>query len=406
MTNIGERIGIVQDSERKCFENLLTTGAVSPAAIGGAGASRLPRSGSGAGSRGKYRATGKTPSVASSGPDSGGFRGAVVHTSEEVRNSAGCCDSHHEQNYNPLIKRCRAKFVSRALAVALAELRGPLEKAYRRSVYCSEAIEQADGVLRTHYCGYRWCLICSRIRTARALDAYGPVVGSWEAPFLVTLTVRNCIGEELPGTMAAMVAAFARCRDSMRKAGVEVRAIRKLECTYNARENTYHPHFHVLIDGRFAADDLRRRWLRQHPDTANDRGQDVRPCDAGGMKEIFKYFTKITAKATTKTGRRVMPLAALDTIFRAMRGRRVWQPVGFRLPKEVIEAIEGEMVEVTGTPAFKREGERVLWAWEPLVADWIDHATGDTLSGYEPGEKFRRFVGSIEADLVPVCSDA
>lgn len=295
-----------------------------------------------------------------------------------------------------LQKRSRAKLLSRALATGLAELRSPLEKSYRNTVYCSECIAQEGGVMTTRYCGNRWCLVCSRVRTARAINAYMPVLGAWAAPYMVTLTVPNCDGPALESMIAAMLKGFTSCKRSMKRAGYVVRAVRKLECTYNPRREDYHPHFHVLVDGREVAEELRRLWLRYWKGAAVLDAQDVRPCDGnGGMLELFKYFTKLLTPGKGKRG--VAPLLALDTIFRAMRGRRVWQPVGFTLSAEEEEAIEGERLEVTGTAAFKRSAERVLWDWCQDVADWIDRESGETLSEYEPTQGYRELVASIGA---------
>lgn len=296
-------------------------------------------------------------------------------------------------------RRGRAKLLTRALSASLASLRTPLERSYRNSVYCCDTISQADGILHTHYCGNRWCLVCSRIRTARAINAYLPVIETWDAPHMVTLTVRNCTGDELRTTIRGMLETFTSCKRAIRRTGgVPFRAVRKLECTYSLERRDYHPHLHVIVEGREAAEMLRALWLRRLPAVAESGGQDVRPCDTTALLELFKYFTKLTTKVGRKGARRVAPLAALDTIFQAMKGRRVWQPVGFTLPKEIEEAIEGEEIEVAGTRAFKREVERVYWQWVQEVADWIDQETGEALAEYTPGEGYVQFVESIGRD--------
>jgi hypothetical protein len=225
------------------------------------------------------------------------------------------------------------------------------------------------------------------------MNVYTPILDTWSARYLVTLTVPNCSGEDLRETFGRMGHCFTLCKRAMKRAGFALLAMRKLECTYNTRRRDYHPHYHVIVDGEAEARELRRLWLHYWPGSAAE-AQDVRACDGGSLAEVFKYFTKLVAPgAGGKRG--VMPLEALDTIFRAMRGRRVWQPVGFRLSKEEAESIEGEVIEVTGTQAFKRTDERVLWDWCHDAADWIDRETGESLSEYEPGTRFRAFVESI-----------
>lgn len=335
-----------------------------------------------------------------------------------MASSGGCCGGSGtagldtlalpDQTQRVFQKRGRAKFVSLPLAVALAELHSPLEKSYRNTIYCASCIKQENGVLSSKYCGNRWCMVCSRIRTARAMNAYLPVLSSWSDPYLVTLTVPNCSGEELPAVLALMQEKFTSCKRAIvRTHGREFMAVRKLECTYNNRRRDFHPHYHVIVEGREQAELLRGLWLRRWRGAADAKAQDVRKCDENALSELFKYFTKLTTRTGAKGGGRgFVPVAALDLIFRAMRHKRVWQPVGFRLPKEVEESIEGETIEVDGTIAFKRTSEVIYWEWFQELNDWVDRESGETLSDYEPGERYRAFVGSIEAERVAVVSDA
>lgn len=296
-----------------------------------------------------------------------------------------------------LQKRARAKLLSRALSARLARLGSSLEKSYWNTYHCASVIVQEGGKLETRYCGNRWCLVCSRVRTARAIGAYMPILSGWGDPHLVTLTVRNCSAEELSATIDAMMKAFTSCKRSMvRTHGFEVMAVRKLECTYNTGRNDYHPHFHILINGRQQAELLRELWLSRFPTRAEASGQDVRPANDGALLELFKYFCKLMTRTGKKGERGMIPATALDTIFQAMRGRRVWQPCGFRLAKEDEQAIEGESLEVSGTAAWKRLDERVYWQWDQEVSDWIDTETGETLSEYEPGAGYRSLVASID----------
>jgi hypothetical protein len=201
---------------------------------------------------------------------------------------------------------------------------------------------------------------------------------------------------------------FSSCKLAIRRTWeLEFKALRKLECTYNARRGDYHPHYHVLVQGREAAEMLRMLWLRRWKG-ATAAAQDVREVDGNGIREIFKYFTKLTTPAVGGKGRRYMSPAVLDTIFQALRGRRVWQPVGFTLPKELADSIEGEELEVSGTQAFKRKEDDVYWEWDQGLNDWLDRGTGELLSEYEPGERFRAFVASIgqEGGAVEMIDDS
>ena len=63
----------------------------------------------------------------------------------------------------------------------------------------------------------------------------------------LTLTVKNCYGEDLRDTLDLMTKAF----NGMTRRKAFKQAIkgyfRSLEITYNKKDNTYHPHFHMIL---------------------------------------------------------------------------------------------------------------------------------------------------------------
>ena len=295
-----------------------------------------------------------------------------------------------------LQKRARTKSFSLPLATALTDLRSPLEKSYRSTIYCNRSITQVDGRMVSKYCGQRWCLTCNRIRTARAVESYGETIRSWDDPHFVTLTIRNCSADDLPATFDLLLSTFTKAKRSItRTHGLPLVALRKMECTYNGTD--YHPHLHIIVDGAAQAELLRSLWLKRLPGQSDTKGQDVRPCDDRGHNELFKYFTKLTTKTHGKGGRSVIGVDHLDVIFRAMKGRRVYQSVGFTLPTEIEEEIEGDVIEVAASTAHKRPDEEITWEWQQSVYDWVDMATGETLSDYEPSSAYVDFIRTISA---------
>jgi hypothetical protein len=185
------------------------------------------------------------------------------------------------------------------------------------------------------------------------------------------------------------------------KQGTSFQALRKLECTFNPRRQDYHPHLHLVVDGgRDVADRMVERWLSKHRASAVASAQDVRPLDQGGLTEVFKYFSKLTCPVSNDAGhtRRIVPVAPLDVIFRAMRGRRVFQPMGLSAANNEDAAVldeEDELGVLAAGSATKRLGESVLWMWEQDAADWLEMSTGEALTGYLPSEPFQSFVEGI-----------
>ena len=284
-----------------------------------------------------------------------------------------------------LRKRARAKFLGLPLVLRLAELDSPLRESYWNSFHCSNLLEQFEGEITAKYCKCRWCIVCSRIRMAKAIRDYLPVIETWDDPHFVTLTVPNVWGGELAATLERMVKrTWIAAKESLKRRKIPFKGIRKIEITYNAAAETFHPHFHVIVEGAAAAAALKGAWLKRNPKAVSS-AQDVRSCDERALTELFKYFSKLASD-----DRRVSP-EKLDVIFRAMKGRRVFQSFGFVMPK-VETTLEEEFELNQSTQAISQVERNVLWEWDQDLADWVDRQTGECLTGYEPSERDRSFV--------------
>lgn len=307
----------------------------------------------------------------------------------------------HEPKKN-LQKRARAKQFSFAIGKALYAQGGPLKRAYGRGMDCTSTIvQEADGSTRTHYCGSRWCMVCNRIRTAKAISAYLPAIEAWgDDAYFVTLTVPNCRGYEIRDTVSGMNAAFTSCKRAIKRThGLSFEAIRKLEITYNAEKDTYHPHFHIVVNGEVEARALVSLWMDRTPSAVSAAAQDVRPVKGGAVKEMFKYFTKLTTQ--DKKGRTGVNAAALNVIFTEIKGLRTYQPVGFKIRDYAMQTDlfdpDGELNTENVSKAFKRHGETVNWIWEQDYSDWVDWETGECLTEYTPTPKWTELCDSIAA---------
>lgn len=300
-------------------------------------------------------------------------------------------------------KRARAKFFSFQLAKMLYALGGPLKRQYGRSLDCtSNIVLGTDGKSRTHYCGSRWCMVCNRIRIARALAKYGPVLDAWgDDAYMVTLTIVNRPGYQLRTAIQEMQKAFTSCKRSMRRThGLELEAIRKLEVTYNRERNDYHPHYHVVVKGHAQAIALQALWHKFAPTYTNEQAQDVRKLDIGGRVEVFKYFTKLLTK-DKETGRAKPPDAhSLDVIFSSIKGLRTYQTIGFKL-KDYQDPDDEQLQTESVDTILNHYGEEASYIWVQDYADWLCYESGELLSGYEPTEAWRQFVQSIGEDEPP-----
>lgn len=298
-------------------------------------------------------------------------------------------ESAREEARETMRKRNRAKYITSGLLDELEALESPVP--YSKARHCCERVEQRDGKLTSHYCRSRWCIICNRIRAGVRINRYVPVFEEWDQDGgvqFVTLTVPNCEGEDLRATLEEMLHQLKLCRRQLRRTrGLEYKAVRSIEVTYNSNNGTFHPHFHIAVCSRSAAIALRDEWLKRW-DEASRAAQDVTAWDGdtGSLKELVKYPTKLM---TTAEGEEQPDPEALDTIFRALKGKHLFEPVGFQVadyhedldPSVDLDEFEDQEAVIA---AFHRPRENVVWMWDADAHDWVDRETGECLTGWDP----------------------
>ncbi len=272
-----------------------------------------------------------------------------------------------------------------------------LRAQYEKTMKCSDYIEEYENAfVSTNYCKKRFCIRCNRIRTAALIDAYLPGLEKWKDKQFVTLTRRNVKKEELKNEIRELIDIVTAIQHQAKKkflgegsptlkvCDVETRKVynisnpdykpaginglRKLEVTYNDKEDTYHPHFHFVVENREQAVYLRNSWLKRNPEHfiatqlpdgylvsdaktrlklrtlshnkiyipnpsgASQKANDIRPATENSVKELFKYFAKLVNK-TDKEGPDGQPFfeffaEQMDHIFTCLVKVRVFQPVG------------------------------------------------------------------------------
>ena len=299
---------------------------------------------------------------------------------------------NHSDLKQKLVNRARAKFVTGLIAAPLAQLASPLEKQYKLSLTCAGNLTETPGKLTAKYCNCRWCLVCSRIRTAKMVAAYLPAIEAMPEKYFVTLSRPNVPGKELAKERRHYVATYQLCNRYLReKLKLKFSFIRKLECTRNYQRGTYHPHFHVIVDSETAAYALLGEWLERNPTALLNKGNLIIKADNRSVAELFKYFTKVVSKSETgKASDYRIHLAGLDTMFVALKGARTFQAGG--LIKTVSEDVEP-------ADAMESGRERVdFWNW--TGTDWISRETAECLTGYIPSPAMQDIPNHIEGPLV------
>lgn len=150
------------------------------------------------------------------------------------------------------------KIMSLKLADIFKEL-GYRQSLIERLSSCGDVlkfIRQEDGSLRlyqAYFCKNKLCPMCNwrrsmkySFQTSRIVDE--AIKQEPKARFLfLTLTVRNVKGDDLNATLTSLTQSFDRLFRRVKVKKNLLGYLRSVEVTHNERENTYHPHIHVLL---------------------------------------------------------------------------------------------------------------------------------------------------------------
>ena len=319
-----------------------------------------------------------------------------LKTAHNLFSKHNCGKVHYTSDLSTYRKRAKAKFAQNNLMRVMAKLNSPLKEKYEETQFCSYSLIQNGNTFTAKYCKQRWCRICNRIRTGKLMNGYSDAIKAMKEPQFVTLTIPNVPGKNLRNSIKAMLSNFRKIQDLRRKNKQPlIKAIRKLECTYNPDRNDFHPHAHLIVENLQQAEELKQAWMDRNPE-ALEYLQDIRP--ATNPIELFKYFAKLTSKSSKDIkmykGKKLVMREeyhypeALDLIFQAIAGIRIIQPMGgVKMVSDEIEEIEAVEIENV-------ESDQALWQWkkigitaEKYTYDWVNIFTGECLTGYEPTEK-------------------
>lgn len=285
-----------------------------------------------------------------------------------------------------LAKRAKCKFVQVEWLKALIDLDTPLQKKYIDTLKCSSSIKQKGEKFTSRYCGNRWCLICNRIRTAKLLNSYSEVLDNLKDKQFVTLTRPNVKAEHLKEELTYFYTWWRAMMRISVKEGKNLNGVRKLEITYNHTRKDYHPHFHLIVEGKEQASYILDKWLKANP-TASPEAQDIRNCF--DYKDLFKYVTKMTTKINVggESFDYFFP-EATDNIFQAIKGVRIYQPFGSVLQDRKVDDLT-ENIEVDEALTIEgKEGDKV-YKW--VQNNWYDIATDEPLTDFLPDKELFKY---------------
>lgn len=336
-----------------------------------------------------------------------------------------------------LRKRAAAKYLTLQYLKPLIALDSSLKNSYKNSVTCCETVINSDGKLTSAYCKNRWCIICCRNKTANLINGYNPIIETFQSPYFVTLSFKNCELADLRESLAhynnfwrnfynhnqdglkplrrridkykklikdenaANAAQLQTYKEILNNLEIELkskklRGIKKIECTYNAKRNDYHPHAHILVNSKDYAEQLYTNWFKYCKDyglIVSKNAQDVKAATAGVCKELFKYCTKMATptgkiakiKKDTPTAsqsytvrkQKAYYIAAMDNIFNAMKNMQVFTAFGIN---KIVDEDKKEAV------LYNDVQNETVYRWMDGFTDWANVTQGELLSGYRPSK--------------------
>lgn len=284
------------------------------------------------------------------------------------RQKNACNDEMHtEYLRGNLGKRANNLYFSQTFKKALIKHnpKSHLLARYKKSLSCSTVLLKTEDKITSTYCGNRFCNVCNRIATGKAINKHGNVLQEMDEPYFLTLTIPNVQAQDLRDSARAMIKNFARIiktyqQKRVRNEQIPIKGYRKIEVTKQQTRKDYHPHFHVIIDTEEAAQYILKQWLEAYP-SANRAGQDIQRASPKAAKELFKYVTKLLpSKKAGQTWnnffmddeRTAQFFQEQDVIYQALNNVRTIQGFGYKHQ-------EAEEIEVN-TNASDQEAEKLV----------------------------------------------
>ena len=181
------------------------------------------------------------------------------------------------------------------------------------------------------FCGNRFCPMCAW-RKARKDALKISVIMKWleteydKAFVFVTLTAPNVKAEDLPAEIDLYNKAFQRLVKRKEIAPIFDGYIRKLEVTYNADQQTYHPHFHVLFvvnKSYFTSRSYvkQAKWLELWREVTGD--EKITQVDVRRLKNSADKGAAEIAAYTAKDSEYLLSQEVFDVFYNALRGRQI-----------------------------------------------------------------------------------
>lgn len=203
---------------------------------------------------------------------------------------------------------------------------------------------ETGNIMKANFCKQRLCPVCNYIKSCinwhKIRNCVEWIKENEEGSHFIfmTLTVRNCTAENLTATIDQIVQGFRRLTNRRTWKNAVTGAIRGLEITYNEKENTYHPHIHILTavksdyfnenSGKYITIEQLREWWSESAKIDYFVQVDIKAINQtdNAIAEVAKYAIKMSNLLKADTCEQL--IKATQTIYRCTHGRRLIATLG------------------------------------------------------------------------------
>lgn len=248
-------------------------------------------------------------------------------------------------------------------------------------VYSFDPSSRRKILERANFCRVRLCPICSWRRSLKAQGQMLQVVqylarGDIQYNYLLlTLTVRNVQGEHLTTQLNRMMTAWNKMSQRKEFKSAAKGYYRALEITHNLHDDTYHPHYHVLLAVRpsywhkYYISQARWSELWQHalqcdyvPVVDVRR---VKGTDASAIAEVAKYAVKSADYIIPDDWD--LSVSTVRILDKALERRRLLAFGGIiaetRRKLQMDDAEDGDLLHLDDEVEQIGEGGKIMYIW-------------------------------------------
>lgn len=303
-----------------------------------------------------------------------------------------------------LSKRQKNKALSKHVAIQMVNgnKESRLKKQYWNTYHCCNTLIYDDKTKKLigRYCKNRICIVCNRIRMAKNIKEFVPLLATWKEMGFVTLSTVNCCEGEIRNQVSEYMRVIELIKKKWNyKKKKEVldlgfseyeykkliysepqdyilQAVVKIEVTYNENRNDFHPHLHLLVNGYEQSDFVANSFyeiMKRRKMTIDLQAQMVKRADIDSVIEMMKYFTKIFS--SSKNGLSLNP-KKLDTILTELYKIPLVRCIGITKREREFYMKKFEKVAEIN---IDLGNEKKVYEWVDSIFNWVEKKSGEML---------------------------